>query len=210
MGIRSRSVRRFVAVGAVTTTAAFGFLPASHAASSHGSGGASETQFCSLGSTGLDPDFVTFSGPSFKLWPPNHKMVDFTLLASESQGEQKSGKGVKISATVTEIGEPTLGAGGPQHDSDVAVTPSTDPTGFSGSNSGNDGTASLTISLRAERSGLDSAGRQYRVDWMASFDSSDTRTCNSMDNQSANADGSTTNGNLHHAFVVTVPPDMGH
>src|SRR4051812_861813 len=206
MGNRSRGVRRLVLVGAVAGTAAFGYLPASHAAS-HGGGGASETQFCSAGPTGFDPDFVTFSGPSFKLWPPNHKMVDFTLLASESAAEMPSNATVTIDATVTEIGEPTIGAGGPQHDPDVVVTPSMDPTGFSGSNSGDNGTAKLTISLRAERSGLDMAGRSYRIDWMANFDNG-IHPCSSADGGSANADGSM--GNTHHSFVVTVPHDMGH
>src|SRR4051812_8919620 len=106
MGIPSRA-RRFALVGAVTATAAFGFLPASHAAS-HSGANSSATQFCAVTGAGIDPDFVTFSGPSFTLWPPNHKMVDFTLLASESDDEMPSQNTVTLDATVTEIGEPTI------------------------------------------------------------------------------------------------------
>ena len=124
-----------------------------------------------------DGDTVALNGP-LKLWPPNHKMVDEPVTATDADG---SGP---VTITVTPVvTEAAGGDGGPTHDPDF--NPSTE-----GGDSG-DGSATAGLQLRAERSGKGD-GRTYTVGWTAQFDD---KSCSSSDSGQS-------------PFVITVPHDM--
>jgi hypothetical protein len=133
----------------------------------------------------IDPDTVDFYGPSTTLWPPDHRLVSFRVVAREQEGGSSQ---VMLTVTphVVESGRTAPGA--------VVMTPR------SGSSSGA-GMASVGIQLRAERNGGGS-GRQYVIDWSVSFDNG-IHPCSSSDGNKSS------DGKVHHAFVVTVPHDMG-
>lgn len=128
-----------------------------------------------------DGDTVALNGP-LKLWPPNHKMVDEPVTATDADG---SGP-VTITVTPT-VTDATGGDGGPNHDPDF--NPSTQG-GDSVVGTG-DGSATAGLQLRAERSGK-GEGRTYTVNWVAEFDD---KTCSSSDAGQS-------------PFVITVPHDM--
>lgn len=128
-----------------------------------------------------DGDTVALNGP-LKLWPPNHKMVDEPVTATDADG---SGP---VTITVTPVVTDAAGGdGGAQHDPDFH--PSTEG-GDSVVGSG-DGSATAGLQLRAERSGKGD-GRTYTVSWTAQFDD---KTCSSSDAGQS-------------PFVITVPHDM--
>ena len=128
-----------------------------------------------------DDHTVAYAGP-LKLWPPNHKLVDASITATDADGDPMNGVTLEITPAVTdEVG----GDGGPNHDPDV-VFPSTNAA------MGED-SATVPVQLRAERSGK-GEGRTYTLDWVATFDDG-TDPCSSMD------DGQS-------PFTVYVPHDM--
>ena len=133
----------------------------------------------------IDPDTVDFYGPSTTLWPPDHRLVSFRVVAREQEGGSNQVV-LTVKPTVVDAGRTAPGA--------VVMTPR------SGSASGA-GMASVGIQLRAERSGSGS-GRRYVIDWSVSFDSG-IHPCSSTDGSKSS------NGTVHHPFVVTVPHDMG-
>ena len=124
-------------------------------------------------------DSVNWLG-ALKLWPPNHKYVPSTIVATGDDGES-----VTLDV-MPDYDESAMGGdGGPQHDPDWEVTDSPANTGTK--------TATVDLKLRAERSGQGD-GRVYTVDWTAVFGGEE---CSSLD------------GTTEHApFVVTVPHDM--
>lgn len=143
---------------------------------------------------GLDPDSVTFSGPASTLWPPNHKLFDYAVTASETPGE--SGNSVSLMVAVTMI-DTANGAGNPATpDWTLAGKPESPMTTANGTDH-----VTVPLQLRAERAGT-GIGRTYRIDWMATFDNG-LHKCSSTDMMNSS------NGTQHHAFVVTVPHDQG-
>lgn len=123
-----------------------------------------------------DGGVVNWVGP-IKLWPPNHKFVGETVTAvADNPNDQ-----VSLTLTPT-VDDAAGGDGGVQHDPDY--TPE-DPAATG------TGTASVDLSLRAERSGKGD-GRTYTIDWVAEFGS---KTCSSSDSDQT-------------PFFVTVPHDM--
>lgn len=109
-----------------------------------------------------DGDTVTYDGP-LKMWPPNHKMQDVSVTATDDDGEGTVT--ITITPSVTDVAG---GDGGPNHDPDY--TPE-DPAGTG------DGTATADFQLRSERSGK-GEGRTYTIDWVATFDDHE---CSSVD-----------------------------
>jgi hypothetical protein len=175
--------RTIWAVGLALLVAAPAVLGPAHARTD------SQTQTCPFPGGG-DPDPVTLTGPA-TLWPPNHKLIGYTITASETPGEKGDGAphGVTVSYNVTTFDPPGGGDGGPIHNPDAQP-----PSGMAMG----DFSVSLPFQLRAERSGP-GTGRTYVIDWTASFDGAggvSTHMCSSMDG-------------THHAFQVTVPHDMG-
>jgi hypothetical protein len=127
---------------------------------------------------GTDGDKVTLDGPD-TLWPPNHKMIDESVTATDGQS------GEMVSVTVTpQVLDVAGGDGGPQHDPDYTPGDLT--------NSGK-GSATVDFQVRAERSGK-GEGRTYQIDWTATFDDGD-KTCSSSDSGQS-------------PFVISVPHDM--
>ena len=127
-------------------------------------------------------DTVTLNGP-LKLWPPNHKMVDEPVTATDSDSSSQ----VSISV-YPDITDAAGGDGGPQHDPDANASQDA-PLANSGT-----GSATAALQLRAERSGKGD-GRTYSINWTATFDNG-TKSCKSSDS------GQT-------PFVIEVPHDMG-
>lgn len=115
----------------------------------------SATQTC-------DGDTVTYDGP-LKMWPPNHKMQDVSVTATDTDGSGPVT--ITITPSVTDVAG---GDGGPKHDPDY--TPE-EPTGTG------DGSATADFQLRSERSGKGD-GRTYTIDWVATFDDHE---CTSQD-----------------------------
>jgi hypothetical protein len=130
-----------------------------------------------------DGDTVTYNGP-LKMWPPNHKLQDVSVTATEG------GLGTSPSTADTELGvvveltDAAGGDGGPNHDPDYTpgdLAAMGDPT------------ATVEFFLRSERSGKGD-GRTYTVQWEALFDDG-AKECTSMDDDQS-------------PFVVEVPHDM--
>lgn len=101
-----------------------------------------------------DGDTVTYDGP-LKMWPPNHKMQDVSVTATDDDGSGTVT--ITVTPSVTDVAG---GDGGPNHDPDY--TPEK-PTGTG------DGSATADFQLRSERSGK-GTGRTYTIDWVATFD----------------------------------------
>lgn len=99
---------------------------------------------------------LTYNGP-LKMWPPNHKMQDVSITASDGDDLDPL-DGVTLSV-VPAVDDAVGGDGGPQHDPDW----SSDLAGA--------GTESVTVDfqLRSERSGRGD-GRIYDVRADATFD----------------------------------------
>jgi hypothetical protein len=141
-----------------------------------------QTQTCPV--LGFDPDSVTLTGPA-ALWPPNHRLVDYTLTAAETPQEAGDGlpHGVSISYMVT-TADASGGDGGQAHNPDATPPAGTASGDFS---------VSIPFQLRAERSAL-GRGRTYTINWAASFDGG-LHMCSSQDGS-------------HNPFVVTVAHDQ--
>ena len=135
-----------------------------------------------------DGDTVTLTGP-LKLWPPNHKFVDETVVATEGADVDPADDVLlTIRPRVDDIAG---GDGGAQHDPDTNA--SEDGT-IVGSGTGS---ATAAIALRAERSGK-GEGRDYVLNWVATFDNG-SKTCSSDE---ASSDPQ------KQPFVISVPHDM--
>lgn len=122
-------------------------------------------------------DTVTYGGP-LKMWPPNHKMQDVSVTATDADGAGRTSITARPGAT-----DATGGDGGPKHDPDWT------PGDLVASD--DDGNATVDFQLRSERSGRDD-GRTYTIHWDAVFDD---KTCKSTDAGQS-------------PFTVTVPHDM--
>jgi len=180
--------RRTAVIVVITLVSAIGLVAPSQAKP----GGQGSTQTCPLPGGG-DADRVQIDTST--LWPPNHQLVPVTLTAKESVGETTSGKVVTIHAELR--GGQAVDKGG---------DPDTDnkrPDYVGGRDgTGPNGSASTVARIRAERSGA-KGGRQYVIDWTASFDSGGPiRSCSSIFGP--------TNPFPKHPFVVTVPVDHGN
>jgi hypothetical protein len=175
--------RRTPVIVAITLVSAIGLIAPSHAKP----GGQGSTQTCPLPGGG-DADRVQIDTST--LWPPNHQLVPVTLTAKESVGEATSGKAVTIHAELR--GGHAVDKGGDPDDTGPDYIAGPDGTGPNGS-------ASTVARIRAERSGA-TGGRQYVIDWTASFDSGGPiRSCSSIFGP--------TNPIPKDPFVVTVPVD---
>lgn len=133
-----------------------------------------------------DGDTVTLVGP-LKLWPPNHKMVNEPITATDSDGA--GAVTLTITPTVTDAAG---GDGGAKHDPDFNAS-TTDGKSLVATG---DGSATAGLQLRAERSGKGD-GRTYLVNWVAEFDD---KSCSSSTAEDDNVN--------NDPFVITVPHDM--
>lgn len=137
-------------------------------------GGGNGTTACGNGTVTWSPAVV---------WPPNHKLVPITISWNET--DAMSGDTNTLSAdSIDSVGVDSQGAGQP------SAKQGPDYSGVPTSASAPDGSpATVTVYVRAERSGTDKAGRNYVIHL----------TCKSTDDP----DG-------HAMAVVTVPHDMGN
>jgi hypothetical protein len=132
-----------------------------------------------------DGDSVVLNGP-LKLWPPNHKMIDEPVTATDADG---SGP---VTLTLRPLVTDAAGGdGGSAHDPDFNPATEGDET-LVATDENNDGVAVAGLQLRAERSGK-GEGRTYTVHFTADFGD---KECTSED------------GSLP-PFTITVPHDMG-
>lgn len=123
-------------------------------------------------------DTVVYGGPE-KMWPPNHKLQDVDVTATDGQGMNVS---LEVTPSVTDVAG---GDGGPHHDPDVFF-----PAGPAASGQGS---ATVPVQLRSERSGKGD-GHTYTLHWAAEFKNG-LKMCSSMQ-----AD--------QEPFTVFVPHDM--
>lgn len=133
------------------------------------------------GSTACGNGTVTWS-PAV-VWPPNHKLVPITISWNETDA-MSSDTNTLSADSIDSVGVDSKGAGQP------SAKQGPDYSGVPTSASAPDGSdATVTVYVRAERSGTDKAGRTYMINL----------TCKSQDDP----DG-------HATAVVTVPHDMGN
>jgi hypothetical protein len=153
---------------------AVGLLAAVVAPAGARGGGGSGSTACGNGTVTWNPAVV---------WPPNHKLVPITISWNET--DAMSGDTNTLSAdSIDSVGVDSQGAGQP------SSKQGPDYSGVPTSASAPDGSdATVTVYVRAERSGTDKAGRTYVIHL----------TCKSPDDP----DG-------HAMAVVTVPHDMGN
>ena len=137
-----------------------------------------------------DGDTVAYFGPA-KLWPPNHKLQDVTVTATD--GESANPTDAVSNETTLTLADITPedvagGDGGPNHDPDVFFPNGPAATG--------DPSATVPLQLRSERSGK-GEGRTYTIHWAATFDGANPagNSCTSMDEDQS-------------PFTVFVPHDM--
>jgi hypothetical protein len=106
--------------------------------------------------------WIEYRGPD-EIWPPNHKMRDYAIVAHDDDG------GTVTLATITMSSQVANGPGDGNTDTDfVDTTPA-------GADSG-EGEATNTGQVRGERSGTIKEGRTYTFDSTATF-SSDMSEC---------------------------------
>jgi hypothetical protein len=171
------NLRGISAAAAVVAIVIAMLLALTGAAGARGGGGSGSAP-CGNGTVTWDPAV---------LWPPNHKMVPVTISWTENKEptEVLPDQNTLSADSVSSVGVDDKGSGqptkkqGPDY-SGVPTTSSSVPDGQA---------ATVTVYLRAERSGTDKAGRTYTVNL----------TCKSGDDP----DG-------HAMAVVTVPHDMGN
>ena len=121
-----------------------------------------DTRTCDSADEGTNT--ITYAGP-VTMWPPNHKMRDWTIVATDSSGDDAVTLFTVITSSQPDNG---IGDGNTENDSvsdsssaDVAMgTPSAENAG----------------QVRSERSGPDKAGRTYTLTSTATFDNGET-TC---------------------------------
>jgi hypothetical protein len=137
-------------------------------------GGGTGTAACGSGTVSWSPAVV---------WPPNHKLVPITISWSENDGD--GDQNTLYADSVQSVGVDDKGAGQP------SAKQGPDYSGVPTQGSAPDGQpATVTVYVRAERSGTDKAGRTYTI----------SLRCHSADDP---VDGSA-------SAVVTVPHDMGN
>ena len=100
-----------------------------------------------------DHEYIEYQGPD-EIWPPNHKMRDFSITAVDTHGGS-----VTLMTTVSS-NQPLNGPGDGNTPVDFTA-PMTDSGQGSATNNGQ---------VRAERAGTDKAGRTYTFDSTAKFD----------------------------------------
>lgn len=114
-----------------------------------------------------DGDTIDYAGP-LKMWPPNHKLQEVVMSATDGSSNPVEGAANETTLTVVpEVTDAVGGDGGPRHDPDVFSS-----SGFTGS--GNP-TAEVPLQLRSERSGR-GEGRAYDLHATATFDNG-VKTC---------------------------------
>lgn len=121
-----------------------------------------DTRTCETADDGTNT--ITYVGP-VSMWPPNHKMRDWNIVATDSSGDDAVTLFTVITSSQPDNG---VGDGNTENDSvsdsssaDVAMgTPSAENAG----------------QVRSERSGPDKAGRTYTLTSTATFDNGET-TC---------------------------------
>lgn len=128
-----------------------------------------------------DSDTVVYDGP-LKMWPPNHKLQSTSVTATDGGDDNGDGTTLSLTDAITDFAG---GDGGATHDPDVMY-----PNGPSASGNGS---ATVDVQLRSERSGR-GEGRTYTINWVATFDDGE-KTCTSADEGQS-------------PFTVTVPHDM--
>ena len=106
---------------------------------------------------------VAINGPE-KLWPPNHKYVDVSVTATDSDGSDVMLETEGTHEQYAEDGTEMNGAGNTADD--------VSPAAASGMGAGS---ATTSHDVRAERSGQDQTGRTYTITYEA--ESSDGGTC---------------------------------
>jgi hypothetical protein len=171
------NLKRISASAGVVAIAVALLLALSGAAGARGGGGTGSAP-CGNGTVTWDPAV---------LWPPNHKMVPITISWTENKepAEILADENTLSADSVSSVGVDDKGSGqptkkqGPDY-SGVPTTSSSVPDGEP---------ATVTVYIRAERSGTDKAGRTYTINL----------TCKSGDDP----DG-------HAMAIVTVPHDMGN
>ena len=115
----------------------------------------SERQYCSGGSTATSR-WIEYQGPT-SIWPPNHKMRNYKIIAHDDDAQTTS------LMTVTTSSQVANGTGDGNTDVDMVDTT---PVGADmGTNE-----ATNEGQVRGERSGNDKAGRTYTFDSTATFD----------------------------------------
>lgn len=108
-----------------------------------------------------DGDTIDYAGP-LKMWPPNHKLQDVLMSATDGSSNPVEGQANETTLMVTvELLDAVGGDGGPQHDPDVFYPVGPAATG--------DPTAEVPFQLRSERSGK-GEGRTYDIRSDATFD----------------------------------------
>ena len=146
-------MKRRTALGLLCAAAPFAVVSPAVAGSGYKNKYPSETVVADCG----DSHTVTYAGP-LKMWPPNHKLQDVSVTATDADGDSTDGVTLDINVPVTDA---TGGDGGPTHDPDVMF-----PAGPVASG---DGSTTVPFQLRAERSG-EGTGRTYHISGMATFD----------------------------------------
>jgi hypothetical protein len=154
---------------------AVGLLAAVVAPAGARGGGGSGSTACGNGTVTWSPAVV---------WPPNHKLVPITISWNETDAISSDSNTLSADS-VTSVGVDDKGAGQPssKQGPDYSGVPTTSSSVSDGSD------ATVTVYVRAERSGTDKAGRTYMINL----------TCKSGDD----VDG-------HATAIVTVPHDMGN
>jgi hypothetical protein len=108
-----------------------------------------------------DGDTIDYAGP-LKMWPPNHKLQDVQMSATDGSSNPVEGAANETTLMVTvDILDAIGGDGGPKHDPDVSFPDGPAATG--------DPTATVPLQLRSERSGK-GEGRTYDIHADATFD----------------------------------------
>lgn len=107
-------------------------------------------------------DTIALVGPT-KLWPPNHKLQDLSIVATDEAGgtDNPALQGTTLAVTFPEPLDAVGGDGGLQHGPDMIYTGA--PT------SSGEGSAAVPFQLRSERSGK-GEGRTYLIKADATFD----------------------------------------
>lgn len=96
------------------------------------------------------------------MWPPNHKLQDVTMSATDGSSNPVEGAANETTLVVTvSILDAVGGDGGPRHDPDYFFPAGPMATG--------DPTAEVPFQLRSERSGK-GEGRTYDISSHATFD----------------------------------------
>ena len=168
-------------LGAVAGIAVLGALSIALPGSAGGNKYADTTQQqpCKDGQ-GNTVGIVALNGPA-KLWPPNHKFVDESGLATATDSSDE----VALTVYPSKVESATGGDGGTNHDPDWT------PGDLAATGTGS---AEVPFQVRAERSGKGD-GRTYVIDWVATFGETE-------------CDSGTSSTDDYKPFLITVPHDM--